>query len=52
MNTERNTIQAYQDKRSISRSYHDGWAKALENFEKYVRDIRSVRNAYGRLKVK
>ncbi|MFP4089350.1 MAG: hypothetical protein ACLFUB_05505 [Cyclobacteriaceae bacterium] len=44
MKTERTGIQYYQDKGSISRSYLDGWAKALENFDKYVRDIRSKRS--------
>lgn len=33
----------YPDNGSISHSYHNGWQKALENFEKYVKEFKTKR---------
>ena len=43
MKSEKHNI-LYKNKGSVSHSYHSGWQKALENFDKYVRDFKVKRS--------
>lgn len=44
MKLKKDTSIDYKDKDSVSYSYHIGWQKALENFDKYVNDFKAKRH--------
>ncbi|MEK6477208.1 hypothetical protein WJR50_06730 [Catalinimonas sp. 4WD22] len=43
MKTEKTVASIYKDKGTVYRSYHDGWLKAVDNFDKYVKDFKPKR---------
>jgi len=43
MKTEKTVASLYKDKGTVYRSYHEGWQKALDNFDKYVKDFKPRR---------
>jgi len=43
MKTEKTGASIYQEKGTVYRSYHAGWLKAVDNFDKYVKEFRLKR---------
>lgn len=43
MKTEKTGASIYKEKGTVYRSYHEGWLKAVDNFDKYVKDFKPKR---------